>query len=82
MRRRAAIDPLRTASANALAPAAWTPTSRTRARASSIARAVPASSPPPPTGTTIASRSGRSSSISRATVPWPAITAGSSKAWM
>ncbi len=36
--------------------------------------AVPESSPPPPSGTTNVSRSGRSSSISSATVPAPAIT--------
>ena len=35
---------------------------------------MPASSPPPPTGTTIASRSGVCSRISSAIVPWPAIT--------
>ena len=42
----------------------------------------PASRPPPPTGITSASRSGASSSSSSASVPWPAITAGSSYGWM
>ncbi|CFT94587.1 Uncharacterised protein [Bordetella pertussis] len=40
--------------------------------------AMPAIRPPPPMPTTMASRSGRACSISSATVPCPAITAGSS----
>ncbi len=46
------------------------------------ATAMPAIKPPPPTGTTITSRSGRSSSISSATLPCPAATTGSSKGWI
>ncbi len=41
------------------------------------ARAVPESSPPPPTGATTASRSGIFSISSRQAVPWPAIMRGS-----
>ena len=40
---------------------------------------IPASSPPPPTGTKIASKSIPESRISLPTVPWPAIVYGSSK---
>ncbi len=43
-----------------------------------IASAVPASRPPPPRGTMSSSRSPMSSSSSRPSVPWPAITPGSS----
>ena len=43
------------------------------------ALATPASSPPPPTGTTTHSTPGRSSTISRPAVPAPASTTGSSK---
>ncbi len=53
-----------------------TPISGFRALA---AVAQPAISPPPPIWTMIASRSGLSSSISAATVPWPAMTSTSSK---
>src|SRR5690242_4425952 len=42
---------------------------------------MPATSPPPPNGTTTASTSGRSSRISRPIVPLPAITASSLNAW-
>jgi hypothetical protein len=42
------------------------------------ATAQPASSPPPPTGITSASRSGASCNSSSARVPWPAITPRSS----
>ena len=45
------------------------------------AAAMPEMSPPPPTGTTTTSTSGASSSTSSPTVPWPAITRGSSKGW-
>jgi hypothetical protein len=44
---------------------------------------MPAISPPPPTGTNTASigpACWRSNSM--ATVPWPAMTSGSSKGWM
>ena len=40
--------------------------------------AMPETSPPPPTWTSTTSASGTSSSISTPTVPWPAITSGSS----
>src|SRR5581483_9022321 len=50
-----------------------TPTTR-----QSTAMATPAIRPPPPTGQTMQSTPGTSSTISRATVPWPAITCGSS----
>ena len=43
--------------------------------------AMPPIRPPPPIGTTSTSRSGAAASISSASVPWPAITAGSSKGW-
>gem|GEM_PF-2205856 len=46
------------------------------------ATAMPAIRPPPPTGTTMVSRSGCCSSISTATVPCPAATTGSSNGWM
>src|SRR5215472_2356336 len=38
---------------------------------------TPAINPPPPTGTTIASRSGAAATISSPIVPWPAITSAS-----
>ena len=45
--------------------------------------AMPASNPPPPTGTKMAPRSpGRCRTISSPTVPCPAITSGSSNGWM
>src|SRR5438876_32737 len=40
-------------------------------RRPSAATAIPETSPPPPTGTTITAASGTSSRISRPTVPWP-----------
>ena len=43
--------------------------------------AMPAISPPPPIGTGRTSRSGTSSSISSATVPWPAMTSMSLNGW-
>src|SRR5579871_3811341 len=43
------------------------------------AMALPAIRPPPPIGITNMSRSGTSSSISSAMVPWPAMMAGSSR---
>ena len=49
-------------------------------RASGTARAMPEISPPPPSGTTISRTSGAWRAISRPTVPWPATTAGWSKA--
>ena len=44
-----------------------------------VATPIPEISPPPPTGTTIASKSGSSSIISKATVPCPDITLSSVK---
>ena len=60
---------------------ACTPTTRTLGRCALAATATPLTSPPPPTGTTSVSRSGACSSISSPSVPWPAITASSSKGW-
>ena len=60
------------------APSGSTPTTRMPGRRAVAATAMPAMSPPPPTGTTMRSTSGRSSRISTATVPWPAIIASSS----
>ena len=45
------------------------------------AAAMPDSSPPPPSGATMASTSGRSSRISRPTVPLPAMKRSSSNGW-
>ena len=42
---------------------------------------MPEISPPPPIGVTKVSIAGTSSSISIATVPWPAMTAESSNGW-
>ena len=42
------------------------------------AAAIPETRPPPPTGTSTTSVSGASSRISSPTVPWPAMTRGSS----
>ena len=53
---------------------------RTAGEIALAAVAMPEISPPPPIGTGSTSSSGASSSISRATVPWPAITSRSSKA--
>jgi len=61
------------------APLACTPTRRTRGASALSASAMPLISPPPPIGTTSVSSSGTSSRISSAIVPWPSITAGSSK---
>src|SRR5579872_6566376 len=43
---------------------------------------MPQDNPPPPQGITTASRSGKSSNNSNPIVPLPAITSGSSKAWI
>ena len=51
-------------------------TSHLRARALGPPTQMPASRPPPPTGTRIVSTSGRCSRISRPTVPCPAMTSG------
>ncbi len=55
---------------------ASTPTTDTRGFASRAAIAMPPINPPPPTATTIVSTSGHSSTISRPTVPAPAMTSG------
>ena len=47
-----------------------------------IASAIPPSQPPPPMEATSTSTSGTCSRISSAHVPWPAMIASSSKAWM
>jgi hypothetical protein len=46
-----------------------------------MAEAMPQQRPPPPYGTMTVSTSGRSSTISRAIVPFPAITAESLNGW-
>ena len=58
-----------------------TPTTRTEGAAPARAAATPDTRPPPPTGTSTTSTSGTCSRISSATVPWPAMMAGSSKGW-
>ena len=45
------------------------------------ATAIPEMSPPPPTGTISVVVSGRSSTTSSPTVPWPAIVSGWSNGW-
>ena len=64
------------------APAGSTPTIRIPGRSSLAAAATPEIRPPPPTGTTIVAASGTSSRISRAIVPWPAMTSGWSNGWI
>ncbi len=59
---------------------ASTPMIRTPGFLALAAVATPEIIPPPPTGTTIVVTSGTCSRLSRAMVPWPAITARSSKA--
>src|SRR4051812_9188437 len=54
-----------------------TPMTRASGRRAFMAAAIPLTSPPPPTGTITTSGTGPSSRISSATVPWPAMTAGS-----
>ena len=58
--------------------ATCTPVTRMRGDSALAAVAMPPISPPPPTETTSASRSGTARSISSATVPWPAMMASSS----
>ncbi len=67
----AASEPGIGATASACTPISRAPGSRVLA-----ATAMPAASPPPPTGTTMVRTSGHCSAISRPTVPWPAITSG------
>ena len=57
---------------------AWTPITRTSGRTLLIASATPAMSPPPPTGTRMASMSGRCSRSSSPSEPCPATTRASS----
>ncbi len=72
-------SPLRKDSAAEAHPSAWTPTTRVFGLSALTATAMPATSPPPPTGT-ITSSTGppASRTISSPTVPCPAITASSS----
>ena len=63
-------------------PAAWTPTIFTPGSRDFSASAIPAASPPPPTGITTVCTSGTWSAISSPIVPWPAITFSSSYGWM
>ena len=66
----------------AAAPAAWTPTTRTSGLRALTAMAMPASSPPPPVGTTTVLTSGTCSMISRPQVPWPVTMSTWSKGWI
>jgi hypothetical protein len=61
------------------APSGSTPITFIEGLNALAAIAIPETRPPPPTGTSIHWQSGSSFSISRAIVPWPAITASSSK---
>ena len=58
--------------------AASTPTISIPGLSALAAVAMPAIKPPPPTGTTMTSRSGWSANISSAMVPWPAMIFSSS----
>ena len=59
--------------------AACTPTTRTCGSSDLTAMATPDASPPPPSGTTTHDSDSMSSTNSRPIVPWPSITATSSK---
>jgi hypothetical protein len=61
---------------------ACAPITRMAGLAPLAAIAMPAASPPPPTGTAIVRTPGHCSTISRPTVPCPATTSGCSKGWM
>ena len=61
---------------------AWTPTTRTAGSSDCTATAIPAASPPPPTGTRTVRTSGHCSMISKPSVPWPATMSGWSNGWM
>ena len=64
------------------APAGSTPTRRVAGECARNQVAMPASSPPPPTGTTsVPTGSASWPVISTATVPWPAMVRRSSKGW-
>ena len=71
-------SPARSERATSSPASGSTPTTRTCGRSALTAVATPAISPPPPTGTTTVSRSSTSAASSSPTVPWPAITSGSS----
>ena len=66
----------------AAAPSAWTPITVTPGFFALTAIAIPASTPPPPHGTTTVSTSGACSTISSPTVPWPATTSVLSNGWI
>ena len=74
--------PARSDSGYAAAPSAWTPITVTPGFFALTAIAIPASTPPPPHGTTTVSTSGACSTISSPTVPWPATTSVLSKGWI
>ncbi len=59
-----------------------TPTTRTSGFRDLMAQAMPPMSPPPPTGTTTASKPSTCSNISSPMVPCPAITSASLKGWI
>ena len=61
--------------------AASSPTMRMSGEIALAAVPMPEISPPPPMGMGRTWRSGASSSISSAAVPWPAMTSRSLKAW-
>ena len=75
-------QPCSSESGYAAAPFACTPTTRTSGRSAFTAIAMPASSPPPPVGTSTVCTSGACSMISRPTVPCPATMSKWSKGWM
>src|ERR1700761_97608 len=73
--------PAASAAATQAAPAGSAPMTRTPGCRSPSQATDPASRPPPPTGMTITSGARPSwATISRATVPWPAIVRGASNA--
>ena len=74
--------PLRNESRASAASSGSTPITRAPGHSARMAAEIPEMRPPPPTGTTTRPASGRSAAISRPMVPWPAITAGSSKGGM
>jgi len=66
----------------AAARLACTPMILMSGRAALAATARPEISPPPPTAVTMVRTSGRARRISRAMVPWPAMTSGWSNGWI
>ena len=79
---RATGAPVRSESGYAAASSACTPTTRMSGRLALIASATPASSPPPPVGTSTVAASGACSRISSPTVPCPDTMSVWSNGWM